>query len=843
MKYSSSCLSSTMLLLFLLLHYPSLHVNSLLEQQPSLSSQKKAPPPLRTLPIAVNKDNQQQQQQQQHKNILQYTSYWDKLLLQEHAELEMDLAQRRKTWSRSDLVSSGLSILNAMAEPDSELYGEKIVRISIDTTNHFGSNGISSTLRDKFTRGDVLVMTKGTDIVPRECLVVDVGKDWLTAGVGSTWPKGLYESRKLPFSYRVRLDRTVPRAPLKAQRHALAQLSKLKAGAAATLLATTFLAGGAGAQQDTTRRRPAAQELTSQAPPWLASATTEEERNAVIALAMKKALLLNNTTATATATTTTTTTSTSLFQPNDSQAEAIQWALQRRMSLIRGPPGTGKTQCAATLVATFLQLATILKQQQQQLQQQLQQQQSGAEDSNCSHHRVLAVTHSNGAADVLLEALLKLNVPAVRLGRPALVSPRVQHRTVVAISQRLPEVVKFRRQQQQQRQQIAQHDQQGSRPAEAELDVKRYMMDAQKMILETAPVVVTSCIGAHQLMLAANDDDNNQYGWMKFSLVVLDEAAQTTEPALVCALAAARAEQVIFVGDTQQLPPTVTSSRPELRDSLGLSPMARLERLDIGQVTLQTQYRMPAALLEHPSRYFYGGLVQCVNDNSKNGEENPSAVPPTGFPWPNGQPLAFVQVTTGANDCEIAHSFGGRSNPTEIDLVVRIIKDLLLGGEIAGDDISVISPYSKQVQLIRTALATTTTRNGAQDIRVGTVDSFQGQETGVVVFSAVRSNPLHELGFLRDRRRLCVAITRARRGLILVGDATVLKSCRHWAALLASCEERGLSMSDRDLMEQKKRKQMIIKQDYSILSKTAMSVEDALDDLLGGTDDKFGLFV
>jgi superfamily I DNA and/or RNA helicase len=161
----------------------------------------------------------------------------------------------------------------------------------------------------------------------------------------------------------------------------------------------------------------------------------------------------------------------------------------------------------------------------------------------------------------------------------------------------------------------------------------------------------------------------------------------------------------------------------------------------------------------------------------------------------------------------------------------------LVGGEIAGDDISVISPYAKQVHLIRTELAATSlTRIAAQNIRVGTVDSFQGQETGVVIFSAVRSNPLNELGFLRDRRRLCVAITRARRGLILVGDAKVLKSCRHWAALLASCEERGLSMSDRDLIEQKIPIMLPV-------SNSKMFVEDALDDLLGGTDDMYGLFV
>ena len=83
--------------------------------------------------------------------------------------------------------------------------------------------------------------------------------------------------------------------------------------------------------------------------------------------------------------------------------------------------------------------------------------------------------------------------------------------------------------------------------------------------------------------------------------------------------------------------------------------------------------------------------------------------------------------------------------------------------------------------------------------RVGTVDSFQGQETDLVVFSATRSNDVGDMGFLRDPRRLCVAITRARRGLILVGDARTLRSSHHWTALIESCESRGCFVDAGDL--------------------------------------------
>ena len=98
------------------------------------------------------------------------------------------------------------------------------------------------------------------------------------------------------------------------------------------------------------------------------------------------------------------------------------WALQRTISLIRGPPGTGKTRTAALLISSATKLL----------------------GDKSQGGRVLAVTHSNGAADVLLEALLQMGVPAVRFGRPATVSPAVQHRTVIAMAEKMPQVVALR---------------------------------------------------------------------------------------------------------------------------------------------------------------------------------------------------------------------------------------------------------------------------------------------------------------------------------------------------------------------------------------------------------------
>lgn len=666
------------------------------------------------------------------------------------------------------------------------MYGEKIIRLFHHTDR--GKEAATSTLgdsssnngrknkknknwREKFNRGDVLIITpqesfRGKDPYPKEGLVTDVGSNYISVGVGQSYPVGLFEMRKHSGRYMVRVDRSAPNAPLKAQRLSLDKLREGQrvVGRAAVTLVDSFHATTSATNTTT---------CFSGIPPHFDGHGDNLQQH--IQSAMKEAG------------------ESSTFEPNDSQRKAVLFALSRSIGLIRGPPGTGKTRVASLLISTALKMTlnriedgapcatrnnndddTIEQQQQQQSEQQQPEQQQP------EHPRVLAVTHSNGAADVLLQALLDMGVPAVRHGRPASVSPSVQHRTIVALSDRMPEVIRLR--------QIANdpsgdiHDRQS-----ASYDIKQYTNDVQTMILRTAPVVVTSCIGAQQLL----SDES-----VAFPIVVLDEAAQTTEPALMCALTAAGADQLIMVGDTKQLPPTVTSQNAELRKSIGMSPMERLMNNGAEEFVLKEQYRMPAALLKHPNEHFYNSMVKCANEefNINNNASNPK-----GFPWPNkSEPLAFLQV---GNDSEVSHNFGGRSNPKEANVILDIVLKFLSAGDVQAKNIAIITPYSKQVQLLRAELNNASIVHhglGLSDIQVGSVDSFQGQEKELVLFSAVRSNLLNELGFLRDARRLNVAITRAKRGLIVVGDSTVLKSCRHWAALLNSCKERGCSLTERE---------------------------------------------
>lgn len=247
-------------------------------------------------------------------NNHEYSSFWENLLLQEHQEMVHDFRERRQHWSRSRLEESGMSIFGATAEPDSELFGEKIVRIHKPGLLFWN---------DKFTRGDVLLMILN-DETSRDALVVQVGKDWMNVAVGATWPAGLWESRKQGASSScttVRLDRTAPHAPLRAQQMALDLVRRGKGGESAALMASmhyycTSSTTGVRHEEDKDLILKVAAEIPSRLS-HLGSAVLKDTIKSALAKTKR-------------ATT---------FQPNKSQEEAIIWALQRKSSLVQGPAG------------------------------------------------------------------------------------------------------------------------------------------------------------------------------------------------------------------------------------------------------------------------------------------------------------------------------------------------------------------------------------------------------------------------------------------------------------------------------------------------------------------------
>jgi hypothetical protein len=310
-------------------------------------------------------------------------------------------------------------------------------------------------------------------------------------------------------------------------------------------------------------------------------------------------------------------------------------------------------------------------------------------------------------------------------------------------------------------------------------------------IVAKARVICTTCIGAGDPILTG------QY----FPLVVIDESTQAIEPAILVPMTKG-AQQVIFLGDHYQLPPTVKSTKAEqLKDSL----FHRLVKEgNIKPFVLNSQYRMHPLISEFPSAHFYHGQIKDAISASK----RPL---PKGFPWKDNKPLILLHV----NGKEITSEAGSRCNPVEASIVLSIVRDFLSEQEITKSDIGIVTPYAGQVNhltllLNKDPLFTTATERDVMDegedartqlsggLNVASVDGFQGREKEVIVFSSVRSNTTGSVGFLSDWRRLNVAITRARRGLIVIGDINTLCNDYHWHAWLTWMGSHGLIVDYND---------------------------------------------
>ena len=432
---------------------------------------------------------------------------------------------------------------------------------------------------------------------------------------------------------------------------------------------------------------------------------------------------------------------------NESQKVACEAAISQRLTLIQGPPGTGKTHTAVRILQSW---------------------------SSQNVGTILAVADSNVAVDNLLEGLLGLGVSAVRLGQPVKVRESLREATVDAQMESHP----LRRDLEEHlelNEKLARRipGMKGKEKGLAHRDLNRGWKEVRRIerqmrddILDRAQVLCCTCIGVgHQLL-----------DGRRFSRVLLDEATQATEPASLVPLVRG-ARQIVLVGDHRQLPPTVISRRAE-NGGLRRSLFERLVAMGIEPMLLDTQYRMHPAISDFPNRTFYQGrLVDGIT-----AAERPN---PAGLLWNDWEvPMAFLPVN---GDELLSPDGASKENPAEAGWVAKILENLLQAGDLEEADIGIITPYAGQVRAIRDALPE---RNDS--VEVHTVDGYQGREKEVIIFSCVRSNSDGTVGFLSDARRLNVALTRAKRGLIVIGDPDTLRNDETWASWLDYIRGRNL---------------------------------------------------
>ena len=419
---------------------------------------------------------------------------------------------------------------------------------------------------------------------------------------------------------------------------------------------------------------------------------------------------------------------------NASQEKAVNEVLWAKdVAVVHGPPGTGKT---TTLVEAIFE--TLRRESQ-----------------------VLVCAQSNMAVDWISEKLVDRGINVLRIGNPTRVNDKMLSFTYERRFEAHPDypqlwsIRKAIRELRQQRKHAdswhQKMDRLKSRATELELRIR-------SSLFGEARVIASTLTGAANRVLEGE----------KYSTLFIDEAAQALEA--VCWIAIRKAGRVILAGDHCQLPPTVKSIMA-LKGGLGKTLMERIVENKPETVTLlKMQYRMNEQIMKFSSEWFYHGMVESAPTVSHRGILDYDT------------PMMWIDTAECDGKEEFVGENFGRINRAEAELTLQTLQQYLekIGKQRILEesiDVGIISPYRAQVQLLRKELRKREFfRPYRHLLTVNTVDGFQGQERDIILISLVRSNDGGDIGFLRDLRRMNVAITRARMKLIILGSSETMTS-------------------------------------------------------------------
>lgn len=440
---------------------------------------------------------------------------------------------------------------------------------------------------------------------------------------------------------------------------------------------------------------------------------------------------------------------------NNSQSEAITGCMHAEtISIIHGPPGTGKT---TSLIALIKELSKKEK-------------------------KILVCAPSNNAVDLLAYHLDLNKVPVLRVGNVTRIADSLAHLTLAEkarnsvewkhIKKVKIEAEEAKKQAGKFKRHFGQQERSDRKAMYREArELKKWAKDLESKLVDTlvdaATVICTTLISA----------SNDMIKDLKYSTLIIDEASQALEPE--CWNAMLKCEKVILAGDHLQLAPTVKSVEAK---KLGLADtlLSRLTNNIKHTYLLKTQYRMNERILSFSNAEFYDNQLISA-DGIKT--------------WTldsDDKPLVVID-TSGCGFDEVLNPKSlSRYNDGEF----FILREHFLqeANKYLNHTIGIISPYKEQVKYLRQKIEEDETfRN--QDIEIDSIDGFQGQEKDIIYISLVRSNAKGEIGFLKDERRLNVALTRARKKLIIIGDFSTLSQFPLFNRLTEHVEKQGYYQS------------------------------------------------
>jgi len=449
---------------------------------------------------------------------------------------------------------------------------------------------------------------------------------------------------------------------------------------------------------------------------------------------------------------------------NDSQKAAVELMLKNKdFSILHGPPGTGKT-------TTLVEAARIL----------------------CfDGEQVMMCAPSNAAADWLSHKAIAAGLKVIRIGNPAKIDIELETHTPEGFLQNHPQYsdIKSMRKRSDELRRMASKYKRNFGYAEREqrklvlqearlvgAEARRMEQHIISLAIEQADVITCTLVGSTNSVLEKRT----------FSTVFIDEAAQAPEPA--CWIPIIRAERVILAGDPFQLPPTIKSQEAATK---GLSTTLIEKLMSGNNVALLTkQYRMHNAIMEFSNEWFYSGKLESADKVAN-------------WQIENEQVLTFID-TAGLGWSEIENpETRSLYNPEEADFLWKRL--FSLSNQLAPHSnvtVGIISPYREQVAYLENQFKEIQAEfNKGITIEIQTIDSFQGQERDVIIVSLVRCNNSSEIGFLQDYRRMNVAMTRAKKKLVLIGDSATLGKDLFYKALIEHSERKAAYVSAWELLD------------------------------------------
>ncbi|KQS28498.1 AAA domain-containing protein [Pedobacter sp. Leaf194] len=454
---------------------------------------------------------------------------------------------------------------------------------------------------------------------------------------------------------------------------------------------------------------------------------------------------------------------------NLSQEEAVNKILSARdLAIVHGPPGTGKT-------TTLVQAIKALTKQE--------------------NEKILVVAPSNTAVDLLTEKLSEQGLNVIRVGNPASVSENLIHATLDYKMAEHPEMkaIKALKKQANEYKNMAHKYKRSFGKAEREQrkalfneahKIGREIENSEKYIIDNlfnnAQIITATLVGSNHYTVKN----------LKYKTVIIDEAGQALEPA--CWIPILKAEKVIFAGDHFQLSPTIKSNEAAKR-GLNKTLLEKLVSLHPESVVLlNEQYRMNSKIMGYSSEIFYQNKLTA------------NALVANRILFDNDEPLMFID-TSGCGFDEKADG-SSTTNPDEAAFLLQHLAGLT--EQIKGlqpvdfPSVAVISPYKQQVHLLKEMiLSNPVLMAHSNKISINTIDSFQGQERDVVYISLTRSNTEGIIGFLSDVRRMNVAMTRARKKLVVIGDGSTLSRSVFYNDFMKYCENLNAYHSAWEFLE------------------------------------------